>query len=568
MQNLFFTVPQSLCNIRLVLESAAGQRHAEKHSDKYLWFIDCLYQRRFQKGKQEPIENYVKMNSTVLSKVLGSKEYLEVVRNLIRLNIIECNRSYVVGSHSRGYRLTLKFWNEQTVFVQATDIRFVERVRRQKEERLTTQIRERKLNKETYKHLISNVQNLQLSDLDLIYNTLVYRLFDNYQFLHLDIHDYLCRPSHHTSDRNIKANVEHTWMTLNESCPPSSNPCMLTMLPSYTHSYSQGSSTTHNKLQNPMPLGLEPMLKSFDKLRSDIMETFLSSNPGPKKNTCLTTKEWLNFGCYPWKKFDFDFRWIRKFARRDLYHFVDNKGYRFHTNFTNMSSHLRRYICVNGEQLYGIDIRNSQPLIFAVVLINEYKRRRKQYRKVADVKHYVELCAEGKFYEYLMDCAKIPAEDAEARDKFKKTFFKHVFFNQNPRGEEPYYIQAKIFEEQFPNVWAFLLEQKQLNYKSLAISMQRSEAELILDIVCGELTSKYPKIPLLTLHDSIFTTSQYVHNVQAVIVREFKRKCGIEPTLVIEDPVKFPKSKMILEYEKLALAWREENQFSQRLEIA
>jgi hypothetical protein len=48
--------------------------------------------------------------------------------------------------------------------------------------------------------------------------------------------------------------------------------------------------------------------------------------------------------------------------------------------------------------------------------------------------------------------------------------------------------------------------------------------------------TEHPDCPLVTIHDSIMTTAEWVATVRATIMEEFG-KIGISPTLHVEPPV-------------------------------
>ena len=56
---------------------------------------------------------------------------------------------------------------------------------------------------------------------------------------------------------------------------------------------------------------------------------------------------------------------------------------------------------------------------------------------------------------------------------------------------------------------------------------------MLIEGVCGRLAVEYHECPVITIHDSILTTLQWVATVQRLIHEEFA-KLGIHPTLRIE----------------------------------
>jgi hypothetical protein len=155
---------------------------------------------------------------------------------------------------------------------------------------------------------------------------------------------------------------------------------------------------------------------------------------------------------------------------------------RVHTNLTNLRSKLRSFLTYQGSPRVNLDIKNSQPLFFSILL-------RKHYADVAmppDVQQYVELVQEGRFYEHLMDDGRIPIE---RRGKFKKQFFGHVFFCKN----WPVTDAARIFDRQFPNVYSAICAMEDQDYTALAKNLQRAESDLMIGRVaerCWTLASR------------------------------------------------------------------------------
>ena len=59
---------------------------------------------------------------------------------------------------------------------------------------------------------------------------------------------------------------------------------------------------------------------------------------------------------------------------RDKHFFFHLCDYgRVHTNLTNLNGNLRKYLMYKGESLVNLDIRNSQPLVFASILKDCYE---------------------------------------------------------------------------------------------------------------------------------------------------------------------------------------------------
>ena len=112
------------------------------------------------------------------------------------------------------------------------------------------------------------------------------------------------------------------------------------------------------------------------------------------------------------------------------------------------------------------------------------------------------------------------------RDDFKRALFADVFYGR-PQVTTPL---SRLFMEEFPEVYRFVLAEKQHGYEELARKMQRAEAEFMLGTVCKRLFDYHPDVPVVTIHDSISTIPEHVALVERVILGEFTR-IGINPTL-------------------------------------
>jgi len=217
---------------------------------------------------------------------------------------------------------------------------------------------------------------------------------------------------------------------------------------------------------------------------------------------------------------------------------VDSIAGRVHNNITNLCRNLRTFLRYNNERLMEIDIANSQPFLFNI-LLNNYGTYNNNYpsssiydtngilsyltSKKTDILIYRESTSSGKFYEYLMDNLDI----YEDRSEFKVRFFKKVFYSK----ENPYYIneERKRFTELFPNVSQIISYYKKDDYRNLAISLQRAEAEIMINKVVPKLSEM--GIYALTIHDSILTTPDKSETVKEIILKEFQNQYGLVPTI-------------------------------------
>lgn len=178
-----------------------------------------------------------------------------------------------------------------------------------------------------------------------------------------------------------------------------------------------------------------------------------------------------------------------------------DKRSRIYTNITNLSRKFRPYLRLNGKQLMGIDIANSQPML-AAIIFREYSK--KQYGFIKDdVLEYQSMCELGLFYEDFMTLNNVQGKQ---RGAFKKKFFGKVFFtNEYPNENE----MRNQFKEKYPICYEALFAIKggflSKSYADFAIGLQRIEAGIIVN-ANFELIEM--GIDCVNIFDSLYVTSQ------------------------------------------------------------
>lgn len=195
---------------------------------------------------------------------------------------------------------------------------------------------------------------------------------------------------------------------------------------------------------------------------------------------------------------------------------------RVHTNLTNLKSSMRAFLSHRARPLVNLDISNSQPLFFGVLLREKYASG----PMPDDVRHYLELVQEGRFYEVLMAAGGIPPEN---RGAFKRAFFGHVFYCEN----DPPTKKARLFGEVFPEVYAEIRRRKESYYADFSRAMQRAESALMIGQVAARVMKELRGAWIATIHDSIVTTQDRAEAVGAILREEFAG-VGLVPTIKAE----------------------------------
>lgn len=199
---------------------------------------------------------------------------------------------------------------------------------------------------------------------------------------------------------------------------------------------------------------------------------------------------------------------IDNIEHNHIYFNFDDYG-RLHTNFTILKKEIRNnYLTINNELITELDIKNSQPLFFAVILKNELLHIN------GDTKKYFDLVKSGLLYDDIINNS-----DLNSRREAKELIYKVLFGNNLKSGKKV----NNIFKKIYPSVYEYILEFKEnrKNYKELAHELQKKESDFVFNVVIKEIFETYPDIILFTVHDSILFPISYRDKVELIFNKHF-----------------------------------------------
>jgi len=253
---------------------------------------------------------------------------------------------------------------------------------------------------------------------------------------------------------------------------------------------------------------------------------------------------------------------------------IDNKGMRFYSNLTNCPKLLRNFITIGGQHLVSIDVKNSQPyMLLALLDPNNFKkksdtsnphltipisllstynipsiilRHSSVIQSSKEFQEYKKLVTTGKIYDEFVKLSQIDKKELDngfSKRDIVKFRFMLCFYSANNSISQG---MKTLFRSKFPKIYALMCDLKQKDHTTLSILLQRVESTLVLDKICGRISSEFPKIPLFTIHDSILTTPYNVEYVKSIIEEECEKYIGIAPMLSIE-PCSPKENKKLLE---------------------
>lgn len=190
----------------------------------------------------------------------------------------------------------------------------------------------------------------------------------------------------------------------------------------------------------------------------------------------------------------------------------DDISNRLHNNLTNLPSGLRQFLTLDGENLYQVDIKCSQPTFLGLYL------RKRGLADQQEVEKFLNVCKNGDIYSQLI------LEDKSRKEKkidtFKYCFFNRVYKNLN--------VVEKRFQELYPTIFKEMQKMKQNDYKDLSILLQKEESSFIFEVVNSL------DFDVVTIHDSILAKKSDISKVENKIREKFVNIYNFLPHLSAE----------------------------------
>ena len=280
----------------------------------------------------------------------------------------------------------------------------------------------------------------------------------------------------------------------------------------------------------------------------------------------------------------------------------DNNVLRYHSVLTNMNSIYRNAVTYNGEELYALDLKNSQVFLSTKLLSTNYLIRSygdgakvdiifdnpiEMYKRLTNqpflevdslnskvtkcnlskssyimlglfkdsplnirFQEYFRLAIKGNFYESLRE--KIHQELGvyiESRGDVKRNVFKFMFSDVHSKSKF-----VKLFEVLFPDVYKVFYDIKEYDHTILPRILQRIESNLFIDRIAKRVSKELPKASIHTIHDSIASTKQYIPAIREIMEEEFVDGIGAIPGIKEEHWCKANIIKEVNELKQKAFA--------------
>lgn len=214
---------------------------------------------------------------------------------------------------------------------------------------------------------------------------------------------------------------------------------------------------------------------------------------------------------------------IELLQKQEFFSVVDTTSKRFHNNLTNLSTKMRKFLSINDQPLWQVDIANSQPLFLYLVLKD---------RNISqdEMNKYRDSVVSGQFYESLAAAmnSSLDLTDFDQRKEFKKKIFGGVLFDRNRSKLSKYEI---TFKAEYPEIFETIRGMKAGGYKQVAIALQKAESKFIFEAVKSIDNEFKGQAPILTIHDSICSTEDYIYMIEQIMQNKFETEFDVSPSL-------------------------------------
>ncbi|MDT0554494.1 hypothetical protein [Patiriisocius hiemis] len=200
------------------------------------------------------------------------------------------------------------------------------------------------------------------------------------------------------------------------------------------------------------------------------------------------------------------------------------KNRRLNTNLTMMASDLRPFI-VGYEKMSYLDLSNSQPVLFNVTL-QQLKEKASETLKM-EIDRYFDITINGRWYEELCDIFKCDRETA------KKNWMLIAY----SKNDECLRLKSK-FKRSFPEIYAVIELQKQVDYTKFSIGLQKIESQIFIDVICKRLVES--DILPLSIHDGVLVDKNDTEKTYQIMTDALSEYIGAVPVIDINGLKRYP----------------------------
>jgi hypothetical protein len=202
---------------------------------------------------------------------------------------------------------------------------------------------------------------------------------------------------------------------------------------------------------------------------------------------------------------------------------------RVDTNLTMMAKDIRKFI-VGIENMSYLDLSNSQPVLFNILLKAHYKKAGDELKK--EIRKYYLITVSGNWYEELCDIFKLDSNCNEDREIAKKNWMK-IAYSQN----KGYRTLKNKFKRSYPKINEFIEKLKSNDHSQFAIKLQRTESEIFINEISKSLVEN--SIIPYSIHDGVLVPKEHLDLTYSIMSKILNKHLGSVPVISIDDKKKY-----------------------------
>ena len=472
------TIPANIDVVKMLKDQNLSKTRLKSMRDKMYYFLSILTRTNDNSKFLLDSEKYKKVCSCILKKLLGNKDYYEIIKILESKNepIIEKNKKWKSSLNNagqcQGYRINKIFDTGNTKMVRIN-------------KSLSDKIKENSINDISTKYSFLTKQfkihKITLDDrvydyLKKYYIELKLLAKDNeYQNIVLNNHigrwlDYINK----IKNNNLWYNVSKENHRLSST---------FTSIPKELRKFI---------LINGKPLEMIDIKSSQPYILSSIIKTkyFLENNNG------------------------YNLKTIHPKAYKQVMSIINETNKLYQNNpIISASSPYKQSITRTSLYMWCEFLAEKEAQTLAEYAL--YPFEKDFYMDIIDTN--------SSNFDYQRIETRI-----ELREKLKSVMMLILFDdNFKNRNNNPF---IKLFNKIYPGVNAWIEKMHRMIGKNeFSYIMQRTESYLLLDNACREFNLKYPNAPIFTIHDGLYTTEEFIRELSLITNTTLTNLTGSKP---------------------------------------
>lgn len=245
------------------------------------------------------------------------------------------------------------------------------------------------------------------------------------------------------------------------------------------------------------------LIPQYNLLKSDRFKIDINKATNWINSQNLTTNKSLTY-----------FRYIEDLNDKRIIVIKGEHSNRLFSNFNMMKRELRDFCYIDNKPLISIDLKSSQPYLFASYMLNKYNTK--------DSKKFYELVINDDIYNWFLNKWNEYGKEyymlydknlgykikkyIKTRDDAKPEFLKLLF---KIKGNDPPF--TIIFKNEFPSLYKSLLNEQTI----LCLKLQKQESNLFVHL-CNLFANK----GCLSVHDQLC----FIKEIEEELINELKKR--------------------------------------------